>query len=99
MDRLPQILDILISYLKFVQHIDRDTAKYGKNRDLDYDSDEEKEGRLTNREILSIFLSGSSALDSLVDNSDDEVEDEDSDEESDEEDEEIYFPNERVSYL
>ena len=106
-EKLPQILDIVISYLKYIQFMEQNGGKIVRKLDIGSDDEDNVDGaRLKSNEVLREFLGNNAGLDPAVfgafsneDESDDE-EDEDDDEEGDDEDEpEVLYASEKVMIL
>lgn len=112
-ERIPQILDVLVSYLKYVKYIEEKTAlKAHKNKVIDdEDSDEEEAEEISDKDILASLLDNTNVNMVFNANNDDDDDDEedygydedDSDDDDDDYDEEaeeeLYFPSPKVKYL
>ena len=108
-EKLPQILDILVSYLKYIQFMEQNRGKILRRLDIDSDDEDDIEStRVRSHEVLKEFLGENAGLDPAVfgafereqDDDDDQDDDEDGDGDGDDDDEnEDYDDDEEVLYL
>ena len=87
LNKLPALFSTLIGYLKYVQHIELKGAMQNpKKKELAYDSDSDEEGqKLTNKDVLRIFLDDNSTTMPVI-NANDSDDDSDDEEDSDDDD-------------
>jgi len=105
LNKLPALFSQIVGYLKYVQHIELKNAMQNpKRRELAYDTDSDEEGgkRLSNKDVLRIFLDDANTTIPVInpyDSEDDEEEEEDSDEEDDDDyeddDDDLLFPTDK----
>ena len=104
LNKLPALFSILIGYLKYVQHIELKGAMQNPKKQLAYDSDSDEDGqRLTNKDVLRIFLDDSSNTMPVInanDSDDDDEDDEDSDDDDDDyDDDDVLFSTDKVFWM
>jgi len=105
LNKLPALFSQIVGYLKYVQHIELKNAMQNpKRRELAYDTDSDEEGgkKLSNKDVLRIFLDDANTTIPVInpyDSEDDEEEEEDSDEEDDDDyeddDDDVLFPTDK----
>jgi len=105
LNKLPALFSQIVGYLKYVQHIELKNAMQDpRRRQLAYDTDSDDEGekKLTNKDVLRIFLDDNNTTVPVInpyDSDDDEEEEEDSDDEDDDEDDDddddVLFPTDK----
>ncbi len=102
LNKLPALFSTLIGYLKYVQHIELKGMQNSKKKELAYDSDSDEEGqRLSNKDVLRIFLDDNSTTLPVINandsDSDDDEEDSDEDDDDYDDDDDLLFSTDKVT--